>query len=156
MILSSILSFLGGAAARAIIGQAIDWLKAKQEHAQEMDRLRLQGELDEKRAARQDATIRLQAELGVKQLEVAGDAEVKKLEAAAFAEAMKSANVPTGVRWVDAWNGTIRPLSATIALTLWFLELLKAAFVLTDWDRNLIASILGYYFADRHIAKRSG
>ena len=154
--LSAILSFIGGAAGRAIIGQLIDWLKAKQEHQQQMELQRLQGELDAKRAEQQMAQIRLQAELGVKQIEVAGDAEVKKAEAAAFVEAMKNSNAPTGNKYIDAWNGSIRPAAASIALALWFLKLVKAAFALTDWDQNLVASILGYYFADRHIAKRSG
>jgi hypothetical protein len=150
---AAIFSFLGGAAGRALIGQAIDWLKAKQEHQQEMERLRLQGELDAAVHARQQESIRLQAQLNVQQVQVQGDADVAKLEAQAFTEAMKSANVQTGVRWIDGWNGSIRPSAATVAVLLWLLKVIKAGLVLTAWDENLVASVLGYYFADRHIAK---
>lgn len=149
----SILSFLGGAAGRALIGQAIDWLKVKQEHQQEMERLRLQGELENAAHARQQETIRLQAQLNVQQVQVQGDADVAKLEAQAFTEAMKVANAPTGVRWIDGWNGTIRPSTASVAIALWLLKVVKAGLVLTAWDENLIAAVLGYYFADRHIGK---
>jgi len=151
--LSALLSFLGGSAFRFLVGTVIDLLKAKQEHAQQLELMKLQSQLEAERAERTNATIRLQAELGVKQVEAQGAAAVSVSEARAFEEAQKVANTPTGIRFIDAWNGTIRPGAATISLAIWILSIVKNAFAIVEWDKNLVASILGYYFADRHIAK---
>lgn len=152
---SAILSFIGGSAFRMIWGEVSAWLNKKLEHQQELDRIREQEKIDQAKHARQQELIRLQHELGIKAIQVAGDVETEKLAAEAFANAMKDANRPTGVKWVDAWNATIRPSAATISLALWVGNLAQAAFVLTDWDRNLIGAIFGYFFADRSLAKRS-
>jgi hypothetical protein len=152
-VISALLSFLGGSAFRFLIGRLTDHLEKKQDHLQELDRMRLQEQIDQAKHARQQESIRLQHELGVQQIQVAGAAAVERAEAEAFAAAMGRINTPTGVRWIDGWNGAIRPAAATIALLLWLLNMLKAALVLTEWDKNLVASILGYYFADRHIGK---
>jgi hypothetical protein len=34
----------------------------------------------------------------------------------------EAAAKPTGVKWVDAWNGSIRPSYATVALFLWLVK----------------------------------
>lgn len=153
MVLSALISFLGGATARAVIGHVISWLEKKQNHQQEMERMRLEADHDAARHVRQQDTIRLQAELGVKQVEVAGAAAIGLEEAKAFTEAMRTANAPTGIRIIDAWNGSIRPAAASVAVALWLLKVIKAGLVLTAWDENLVASILGYYFADRQLGK---
>ncbi|MBF6561449.1 MAG: hypothetical protein IVW56_14295 [Candidatus Binataceae bacterium] len=150
---SALLSFLGGSAFRFVIGRATDWLEKRQEYLQEIARIREQEKLDAAAHERQMAMIRLQAELKVNEVKLAGEAAVSTAEAQAFVEAMKTANAPIGVKWVDAWNGLIRPLCATISVLLWLLSIVKAALVLTEWDKNLVASIIGYYFADRHIGK---
>lgn len=152
--LPAMLSFLGGAAARTALGFAIDWLKKKQDHAQEMERMRLQAQLDQQAAERQMQSIRLQAELKVQEVRVAADGAIGLAEAQAFLEAQKVANQPTGIRIIDAWNGAIRPAAASIAIALWCAKIVKAGFVIAAWDENLIASILGYFFADRHMGKR--
>lgn len=151
--LSAIFSFLGGSAFRFLIGQATDWLQKRQEHLQEIERIREQEKLDAAAHERQMAMIRLQADLKVNEVKLTGEAAVSAAEAQAFVEAMKKSNTPTGVKWIDGWNGMIRPMCATISVLLWLLSILKAALVLTEWDKNLVASIIGYYFADRHIGK---
>lgn len=151
--LSAVISFLGGSAFRFLIGRATDWLEKRQEHLQEIERMREQEKLDQAASERQLAMIRLQADLKVGEVKVAGEAAVSTAEAQAFVEAMKVSNAPTGIKWIDGWNGAIRPGAATIAVFLWLLSILKAALVLTEWDKNLVASILGYYFADRHVGK---
>lgn len=152
-ILSALIPFLTGAVGRALIGRGIAWLEQKQADRRELALLEAQEKIVQAAHLRQLETIKLQHQLGVEQIHVQSDADVSKLEADAFKEAMKVANQPTGIRWVDAWNGVIRPSTATIAIALWLLSVLKAALVITEWDRNLIASVLGYYFADRHIGK---
>lgn len=154
MIFSAILSFLGGATARALIGHVIGWLEKKQAHSQEQEALRLQAEFDQARHVRQKELIELQAGLNVTEIKLVGE-QASDLEAAkAFTEAMKVANAPTGIRFIDAWNGSIRPAAATIAVSLWLAKFVKAGFTITAWDEQLVASILGYYFADRQLGKR--
>lgn len=151
---SALFSFLGGSVFRMIWGEVSSYFKAKQEHAQEIERMRLQNDLEAARAERDAARIRLQSDLNVREVQVAGDLAVAKTEADAFVEAMKNAFVPTGINWVDAWNHSIRPAAATICLSLWAIALARNGFVIADWDRELVGVILGFYFADRSLTKR--
>lgn len=151
--MSAILSFLGGTAFRMIFGQVSDWINKRQDHQHELDAMRTQAELDKQRHAQDCERLRLQADLGVKEVMVQTDGEVAKLEAQAFAEAMKTANAKTGVAWVDAWNGCIRPLCATLAVGLWVFALVSAEFKLGDWDKELIGVVLGFFFASRALIR---
>jgi len=90
----------------------------------------------------------------VKEVQVVGDVAIQKVEADAFVEAIKAAAIPTGVKWVDAWNGSIRPAAATVAICLWVFALAKAGFITNDWDKELVGVVLGFYFADRSLGKR--
>jgi hypothetical protein len=152
-VFSAILSFLGGSAFRFVIERATQWLEKRQEFLQEIQRLREQEKIDQAAHIRQQELIRLQSDLKLGEIKLVGETQIGLEEAKAFTEAMKVANRPTGVKWIDAWNGSIRPLTATISVLLWLLSIIKAALVITEWDKNLIASVLGYYFADRHIGK---
>ena len=152
--LSSIFAFLGGSAFRLIWGEASAWPNKKLEHAQEIERIREQEKIDAAKHARQQELIQLQHRLGIEHIQVAGDIALEKEAAVAFTKAMEVANKPTGVRWVDAWNGMIRPSAATFGLALWIGNVVKAGFVLVDWDKDLIGAVLGYFFADRSLGKR--
>jgi hypothetical protein len=151
---SALFSFLGGAAFRMIWGEVSAWLNKRQDHKYEIERLRLEGEMDDKRHQREQDRIRLTAELGIKEIRVAGDVALEKAEADAFTEAVKGLYKSTGVKWIDAWNGSIRPTLASVAIALWMLALYKAGWIPNDWDRELMAGILGLYIADRTLAKR--
>lgn len=150
---TALFSFLGGSAFRFIIGRATDWLEKRQNHLQEMERLKLESQLANDQHTRQKELIQLQSDLKIGEIKLVGEQAIGLEEAKAFTEAMKTANQPTGNKYIDAWNGAIRPGAASVALALWLLSILKAALILADWDKNLIASILGYYFADRNIGK---
>lgn len=152
--MSGILSFLGGSAFRLIWSQVAEYLNKKQEHAQEIERMQLQAGLDNDRHRNDCERVRLQADLGVREIMVASNAEVEKLEASAFLEAMKNAiPPPTGIRWVDAWNNIIRPAGATIGYVLVVLELSAAGWVMGDWQRELVGTMLGFFFASRELGK---
>jgi hypothetical protein len=152
--MSAILTFLGGSAFRAIFGEVSAWLTKKQDAKIELERMKLQNQLDDAASVRNLNAIRLQAELGVKTIEVQSDADQAKVDAEAFKEAMERANMPTGIKWVDAWNATVRPSFATVALFLWTLSLSRRDWTLNDWDLSLIGAIAGYFFADRMLGKR--
>lgn len=152
--LPALVSFLGGATARAGIGWLIKFLEKKQDHKQEMEKMRLGAELEQFAHVRQKELIELQASLKTGEIKLVGEQAIGLAEAQAFTEAMKTANAPTGVAFVDAWNGSIRPAAASIAIVIWLLKIIKAGLTITAWDENLVASILGYYFADRQLGKR--
>jgi hypothetical protein len=151
--MGAILSFLGGSAFRFLIGSVTDFLQKRQDHLHEIERMKLEEVAAQAASDRQIAMIRLQSDLKTGEIKLAGEAAVNLAEAQAFVTAQATMNVSTGIKLIDAWNGSIRPAAASLALALWFMKLLKAAFALTAWDENLVASILGYYFADRHISK---
>lgn len=154
MILSALFSFLGGSAFRMIWGEIASYFTKRQDHAHEIERLKLEAEIDDKRHARELERLRLQSDLNVKEIQVAGDVAITKTDADAFLGAVRESIKPIGIFFVDAWNGSVRPAMATIALAMWVLALYRAGFVPSDWDRELIAGILGFYIADRTLAKR--
>lgn len=145
--ISALISFLSGSLVRAIWGEISSWLTAKQEHKHELERMRLQAEMDAAQHTRNLEAIRVQADLGVKLIEVQADAS-------AWAQAVADVGKPTGIAWVDTWNGVIRPLLATLAITVVVAEIVRNGFVLSEWDRELVGAILGLYVADRTLAKR--
>lgn len=150
----ALFSFLGGSVFRMIWGEVASFIQKKQDHEHELAMSKLQAELEDKRHERDMARIQLQSDLNVKEVQVMGDVAIAKTDADAFVAAIKAASTPTGVKWVDGWNGSIRPAAATIALSLWVLALASAGFITNDWDRELVGVILGFYFADRSLGKR--
>ena len=152
--ISALVSFLGGSAFRMIWGELSSFFTRRQEHAQEIDRLRLQGELDAAQHARNQEAIKTQAALGIKVIEVQRDADIDRLEAGAWERAVDSVGRLTGIKFIDLWNQSIRPLLATLAIAVVVFEIIANGFVLSDWDRELVAAILGLYVADRSLQKR--
>ena len=152
--ISAIISFLGGSVFRMIWGEVSTWVTAKQSHAQELERMRLQGELDAAQHSRNLESIRVHAELGVKEIRVKADADLDRIDAEGFYGAARDAMKPTGIWLVDLWNGVIRPLCATIAVAMWVLSLYRAGWTLGPWDQELTAAVLGFFFADRALGKR--
>ena len=152
--LEALFSFLGGSVFRMVWGEVASWMSKRQEHALELERMRLQSDLEDRAHQRMQESLRLQSELGIKMIEAKAEASEMEAEAAAFAEAMKNAFKPTGIFFVDAWNGVIRPSAATIALGLWIMKLDAQHWIMQDWDVTLAGTILGFFFASRELAKR--
>lgn len=152
-ILATLLPLLGGATFRAAMGEVVRWLQTRQEHAAEVEMLRLQAELEDKRAAREADAIRLQAQLGVQTIQIKGENDLALEEARAFSALQAAAAKPSGIRWVDAWNASVRPAFATIALVLWALALWRQGFSLTEWDRAVMGVVIGFFFADRSLRR---
>lgn len=158
--LSAILSFLGGTAFRMIWGEFSSWLNKKQDHQHEMDRLDRQELFAANQHARNQEAIKLQADLGVQTIRVQAEAALDQVDAQTFLEGVKATVVQTGVKWVDAWNQTIRPGVATWGVAMLTLEAfgwlaaLGGARELSDGTRNVIYAALGLFLADRTLAKR--
>lgn len=153
--LEAILSFLGGSVFRMIWGEVSAWYNKRQDHQFEIERMRLQNELDDRQHARAQEALRLQSELGIRTIEAKSEADVAVAEADAFTEAMRNAFKPTGWAVVDVWNGVIRPAAATLALALWVAKLMAQGWKMDDWDIALAGMILGFFFADRSLSKRA-
>lgn len=152
--LSGLLSFLGGSAFRMIWGEVSAWLTARQEHNHELARLQLQESVDAAAHVRNLEAMRVQSELGIKTIEVQRDADLSRLETDAWADMTRATYQTTGVKFIDAWNGSVRPLLATLSILIVVGEVVAASFVLSDWSQGLVAAILGLYIADRSLAKR--
>ncbi len=151
--ISALLSFFGGTAFRMIWGELSAWLNKRQDHAHELERLRLQAEHDAAQHARNLEAIKVQAELGVQTIRVAAEGEVDKITADAWREAVKATTAQSGIWLVDLWNGVIRPGLASVAVVAWVGNF-GGAWVLGDNDWNLVGAVLGIYIADRTLFKR--
>lgn len=151
---SALFSFLGGSVFRMIWGEVSEFVNKSQDHKHEMEALRLQADLEDKKALQELERMRVASELGIKELEVKTNAEIEGKDADAFIAAMATVNVKTGNWFIDAWNGSIRPAAATTALLLWWFCLYTQGFVLTEWDKELVGVILGFYFAHRVFSSR--
>lgn len=154
MIFSALFSFLGGSAFRMIWGEVSSYFQKKQDHAHELEMQRLQAELEDKRHTRDLERLRLQSDLGVKEVTVQLDAAIQRGELDAWVQAVRDVGKTTGIRFLDIWNGSVRPLLATLAILAVVGQIAARGFVLDDWDRELIAAILGLYVADRALQKR--
>lgn len=152
--MSAILAFLGGNAFRLMFGEIVAFLQKRQEHQLEMERMRLQGQLEGEAHRRNLESIQLQNDLGIKTIEVQRDADLSRIDAGAWAEAVADVGRSTGIKALDLWNGSIRPALATLAILLVVAEAARNGFTLTDWNRELIGAILGIYVADRSLQRR--
>lgn len=157
--MGALLNFLGGAAFRAVWSGIANYFDKRQEHKYEIQRTVLQGRLAAEEHARNLAGIRLQAELGIKTVQVQSDAAVNEIEADAWRQAVAKATQPTGIKLVDILNGLVRPAFAIVALVLWctyeFRHMALTGWVISAWSLDIIASIIGFWYADRSIRNRS-
>lgn len=151
--ISAVLSFFGGSVFRMLWGEISAFVNKRQDQAHEVERMRLQGELDAAQHARNLQAITLQAELGVKTIEVAAQGEVDKTTAEAWREAVRGTITPTGIWLVDLWNGVIRPGLATVATAAWVGNF-ASWWTLSENDWMLVGAVLGIYIADRTLFKR--
>ena len=150
----TILSFLGGNAFRLLFGEIASFFQRRQEHEQELARMKYQSEAEASAHLRNMESLRLQSELGVKVIEAQRDADLDRIDASAWETAVAAVGKTTGIKFLDIWNGSIRPTLATLAIALVVFEAVKNGFALSEWDRELVGAILGIYVADRHLSKR--
>lgn len=151
--ISAVLSFLGGSVFRMIWGEVSSWVNKKLEHAQEMDRMRLQADLDERAHQRRMESVRFEAEQQVKIIHVQAEAAVGQLEAEGWLEAVRATGKKIGVAWVDAWNAGIRPGLATWGIVMLTLEAFALAQI-NEGTASVIFAALGIFVADRTLGKK--
>lgn len=152
--MSALLAFLGGSVFRMIWGELGSFLRSWQEQKHEQVMLRLNADIDAERHFRHMEAIRLQADLNVRQIEVATAGAVAQIEANAWAGAVSSTYKLTGVKFIDAWNQSVRPFLATVVIACWVAALYRQGFMFNDWDRDLAGAVLGIFVADRILVRR--
>jgi hypothetical protein len=150
---SALLSFLGGSVFRMIWGELSAWLNKRQDHQHEIERLRLQADLDERAHQRRMESVRFEAEQQVKIIHVQAEAAVTQIEAEGWLEAVKATGRKVGVAWVDAWNSAIRPGLATWGVVMLTLEAFALAQI-TEGTASVIFAALGIFVADRTLGKK--
>lgn len=151
--IGSVLTFLGGSAFRMLWGEVSDWLTKKQDHAHEIERMRLQAQLDADQHARNLESIKVQADMGVKTIAVQAEADVNRTEAEGWLSAVQAVGTSVGIRWVDAWNAAIRPGGATWAIAMLTLDAFAVAKV-GESTAEVCFAFLGLFVADRALGKK--
>lgn len=152
--MGALLSFLGGSAFRAIWGEVSSFVEKRQDHKYEVDRMRVQNELDAAQHARNQEAIRTQTELGIKTINVQADADMARMDVDAWKQSVADVGKTTGIKWLDVWNGSIRPLLATAAVVVLVQEVLANGGVPTAHVLIICDAVLGIYVADRSLGKR--
>lgn len=152
--MGGILSFLGGSAFRMLWGEVSTYFTKKQEHQQEIERIKLQAENDAARHIQECERIKLQSDLGVKEMYVQHDIDIDKLNAEGFMNIAENITKPIGIAFIDGWNSSIRPMGATMALIMIAAEIVQAGFVIPAAIAEVLFAFLGLYVADRSLGKR--
>jgi hypothetical protein len=153
MIVSALFSFFGGTAFRMIWGELSSFFNKKQDHSNEMERLEFQAKQEALTHSRNLESITLQADLGVKTIQVQAESAIGQLETEGWVEAIKATSKPSGIPWIDGWNATIRPMVATWAVLIITLGEF-AIIVLSPTAISVASAALGLYLADRTLMKR--
>lgn len=150
---TALFSFLGGNVFRMLFGEVVSYFNKKQDHSFEVERMRLQGDLDSAQHARNMEAIKLQADMGIKTVQVQAEAAIGQIEADGWLEAVKATGRAVGVAWVDAWNAVIRPGVATWSVLMLTADAAKLV-VLSEFILSVCSAALGIYLADRSLTKR--
>lgn len=152
--ITALFSFLGGNVFRMIFGEVVSYFNKQQEHAQEVERMKLQGDLEASQHARNMEAITTQANLGVKTIQVQAEAAISQIEASGWLEAVKATAAKTGIMWVDGWNALIRPAVATWSVVMLTLGEVGVIVHLSENVISVAGCALGIYLADRSLFKR--
>ena len=153
--MSALFSFLGSAAFRWLMGEVMGMVKAREERNAEIAMLQLQHNLDREREEWRRQSVKEAAEQGVKLVEAQSVAAQSQADAMML-EAIRQIGVPSGIKWLDAWNGGIRPFLATVSiLVLVGSVLFPAHVVITGLFGEIVAGVLGLYVGGRvHVTGR--
>lgn len=107
----------------------------------------------------------LKLQIEQKKLGLSGELEEIKIQAETFEQSELYKTYYSGVKWVDALNGTVRPvlsysffvLYASIKLSqLFFLETITYSEILILWgpeDQAIFSGVISFYFGSRALAK---
>ena len=163
-----IISLVVGGIGR-LLPEVLGYFKQGQENAHELALVDKQVELAKVQGEQKRAEIAAQGDQDRQTLGAQTEANTVGAWDNALIEAIKTATAPTGNKMIDALSASVRPI-----LTYWWCLLLYTAhkvvllfvawqghaalgdfapLVLTEFDRAVVGSIIGFWFADRALRK---
>lgn len=165
--MTAILSFLGSAVFRWALEKFFGLAERGQDHKQEIERMRLQADIDADQHQRNLELLEVQSRLKLDLIKEEVRGAVEQADAQAFIESIKAGSKPSGFRPIDAWNGAIRPFVSTVCVGVWIwllgefvppyvasltsVEKMAMAVVLVEFTINLVASVIGWHFGTRSL-----
>jgi len=148
--MTALISFLGSASLRWLLGELLGIVKAREDRRAEIDMLRLQADLERERAERQRLAVADAAAAGVKLVEAQREASASDAADRMMLAGVEAVGRPSGVQWVDSWNGSIRPALASASILLLLGNALFPAHVaLTGLVGEVVCGALGLYVGGR-------
>lgn len=152
-----------------LLPSVMDWLHKGQDNAHELAMVDKQIALAKVQSEQKIAEIGAQGGDTRATLAAQVDGNVETGWSDALADAIKAQSNLTGVKWVDAMNQSVRPIitywwclvlytaakvvGITVALTDSAPLAQFAPILVTDFDKAVIGSILGFWFVDRALRK---
>lgn len=152
--MGALISFLGTSVFRMIWGEISSAWTTHQDHKHEMERMKLQGELDAQQFQRNQEAIKLQHENGITVIRVQSEVDQERMAALTFDKGVEITGKTTGFVWIDAWNAAIRAALATECMILVSLYYYRKDWVLDANGWELCGAALGLYLADRMLFRR--
>jgi len=149
VITSAAVTFLGSTAFRLAISASLARWKARQEHKFELERMKLQDEIEGHTHRRNLEALKVQSDLGVLEAAVEKQHDLQLLDDQRFDNAMLEVRSPSGYPFLDRWNSFIRPALATTCLVVWVFSLAARSWIPTPWDLELMAATLGIFIGGR-------
>jgi len=163
--ISGVISFLGGTAFRWLFGELIGFFKARQEHAQELERMRLSLDQEAQRHRWQQEAIAAQAAAGISVVEAQAEAASSSASDAAFLAAVQGVGAAASAAgdaakrgdWIGkfaafavALNAFIRPELAQVSIILLAASAIwPSAIVLTGIVGDVVCASLGIFVGER-------
>ncbi len=128
-ILASLLGLFGAA-----LPKVFAIFQDKKDKAHELELIRLQIQRDKELGVQNTNAIELQ-----------GDAQilVKALD-----------TLKTGIRWVDALSGTVKPVVTYLLVLTYVFNKFYYNYAWTSFDSDLLAIILGFWFGNRMLQRK--
>lgn len=148
--MTALISFLGSASLRWLLGELLGIFKAREDRRAEIEMLRLQADLERERAERQRLAVQDAAAAGVKLIEAQREASAGEMQDRMMLAAVEAIGRPSGIGWVDGWNGAIRPALASASILLLIGSAIwPAHIVLTGALGEVVCGVLGLYVGGR-------
>lgn len=148
--MTALISFLGSASLRWLLGELLGIIKAREDRRAEVEMIRLQADIAREQADRQRQAVADAAAAGVKLIEAQREAIAGEMQDRMMLAAVESIGRPSGIAWVDGWNGAIRPALASASILLLVGSAIwPAHIVLTGALGEVVCGVLGLYVGGR-------
>lgn len=148
--MNGLISFLGSATLRWLLGEWLAIVKARDDHSSELERMRLQHEQDKDRHGWQQEAIKAQADAGVKVIEAQSVASATAIADQGWLATIEQIGRSSGIRWIDGFNALIRPELAQVSIVLLVGHAVAPTYVaLEGIVAEVVCSALGLFLGGR-------